>query len=279
MAESDEDQIASTSDPADATPEPETSTAADGGVAGSVDEASAASEHADGDGVQSVSFTAAGFREGFVAGFPVALGVAGYGVVFGVVADRAGLSVAEAALMSATVLAGAAQFVAVELWADPIPVVAVVTTTAVVNLRYVLMGAALRPWFRQLAPHEAYTSVFFFADENWALSMGALRDGSDRGAFLLGSGVVLWLLWVVSTVAGATVGDSVGDPAQYGLDFVTTAIFLTLAAGFWEGRESLRPWFVAAAAALATHAVVPGEWYIMAGALAGAAVEGVTYDG
>jgi 4-azaleucine resistance transporter AzlC len=235
-------------------------------------------EHSDGDGVQSVDFTAAGVREGFVAGFPVAVGVAGYGVVFGVVARRAGLSVAEAGLMSATVLAGAAQLVAVELWADPIPVVAVVATTALVNLRYVLMGAALRPWLQQLTVPRAYASVFFFADENWALSIGTLRSGSHNGAFLFGSGVVLWLLWIVSTVVGATAGDLVGDPATYGLDFVATALFLTLAAGFWEGKELLRPWVVAATAALAVHAVVPGEWYILAGALAGAATEVVTYD-
>ncbi len=231
------------------------------------------------DGVQDVSFTAAGVRDGFVAGFPVALGVAGYGVVFGVVARRAGLSVAEAAVMSATVVAGAAQLVAVELWAEPIPVVAVVSTTLLVNLRYVLMGAALRPWIGQLGAPKAYGSVFFFADENWALSIGALRSGSDNGAFLLGSGLVLWLLWVASTVVGATAGDLVGDPATYGLDFVVTALFLTLAVGFWEGTKSLRPWVAAATAAFATHAAVPGEWYILVGALAGAAVEVVAYDG
>lgn len=38
-------------------------------------------EHSDGDGVQAVEFTAAGVREGFVAGFPVAVGV---GVVLAV---------------------------------------------------------------------------------------------------------------------------------------------------------------------------------------------------
>jgi len=230
----------------------------------------------DGDG-EAVTFTLAGMREGFVAGTPVALGVAGYGVVFGVVAAGAGLSVAEAALMSATVLAGAAQLVAVELWADPIPVVAVVTTTAIVNLRYVLMGAALRPWFEDLTAGQAYASLFFFADENWALTVAKLREGSTRGAFLLGSGVVLWLLWIASTVVGVTAGDLVGDPAQYGLDFVVTALFLTLAAGFWEGRESLRPWLAAAAVALALDALAPGQWYIMGGALAGAAVEVLTH--
>ena len=233
----------------------------------------------DTDGEPSLSFGWAGLREGFLTDLPVAVGVGGYGIVFGVVARQSGLSVAEAALMSATVLAGAAQLVAVGLWADPIPIVAVVTTTAVVNLRYVLMGAALRPWFRQLSPLETYTSLFFFADENWALTIGELRTGSTRGAFLLGSGLVLWLLWVVTTVVGATAGDLVGDPARLGLDFVVTALFLTLAAGFWEGTESLRPWLAAAGVALAVNAFVPGELYILAGALAGAAVEVVTHDG
>jgi 4-azaleucine resistance transporter AzlC len=225
-----------------------------------------------------LSFSLAGVRDGFVTGLPVAVGVAGYGVVFGVIARRAGLSVAEAALMSATVLAGAAQLLAVELWRDPIPVVAVVTTTAVVNLRYLLMGAALRPWFRELSPLQAYGSIFFTADENWALTIAELRDGNTRGAFLLGSGLAIWVLWVTATVVGATAGGVVGDPSRWGLDFVVTALFLTLAAGLWEGTESVRPWLGAAVVALAASTVIPGKWYVVIGALAGAAVEVVTYD-
>lgn len=70
-------------------------------------------------------FSLAGVRDGYLAGFPVAVGVAGYGVAFGVLAHSAGLTVLEATLMSATVLAGAAQLVAVELWASSptVPVV------------------------------------------------------------------------------------------------------------------------------------------------------------
>jgi predicted branched-subunit amino acid permease len=94
---------------------------------------------------EDVQFGWAGSRDGYLRCLPIALGVAGYGVVFGVLARESGLSVPEATLMSATVLAGAAQLIALELWADPVPVAAVVGTTLVVNLRYVLMGAALRP--------------------------------------------------------------------------------------------------------------------------------------
>ena len=225
-----------------------------------------------------VTFTLAGVREGFIAGLPVAVGVAGYGVIFGVIANQAGLSVAEAALMSATVVAGAAQLIAVELWADSVPMATVVATVGIVNLRYLLMSATLRPWFRGLSPQAAYTSVFFMADENWALTIGELRSGSKRGAFLLGTGLVLWLLWVVATILGVTAGDLLGAPEQYGLDYVLTALFLTLAVGLWEGRESIRPWLTAAAVALITNHVFPGEWYIIIGALAGAGVRMASYE-
>jgi len=216
---------------------------------------------------ETVRFT--GVRAGFVACLPVALGVGGYGVVFGVLADRAGLSVAEAALMSATVLAGAAQLVAVDLWADPVPTATVVATTLVVNLRYVLMGATLRPWFADLTPVQRYASAFFTADENWALTVRDLRSGSGRGAFLLGSGLAIWVCWVVATVAGTLASASVGDPARYGLDFVFPAVFLVIAVDLWDGAGDLLPWGVALAVALAGDALLGGKSYILLGGVAG----------
>jgi 4-azaleucine resistance transporter AzlC len=213
-----------------------------------------------------------GLGAGVRAGLPVALGVAGYGVVFGALARDAGLSAAEATLMSATVMAGAAQLVAVELWADPVPVLAVVGTTLVVNLRYLLMGAALRPWFQTLSPARAYGSVFFTADENWALTVRELQSGSRRGAFLLGSGLAVWALWVLATVLGATLGEAVGPPARYGLDFALTAVFVAILASLWE-RQRTPGWVVAGVVALATATFLPGRWYVLCGALAGALAE------
>ncbi|WP_251341418.1 AzlC family ABC transporter permease [Haloplanus halophilus] len=219
-----------------------------------------------------VRFSAEGVRDGFVECVPVAFGVAGYGIVFGMLARRAGLRVAEAALMSATVLAGAAQLLAIELWETPLPVVAVIGTTLVVNLRYVLMGAALRPWFEGLSPAKAYGSVFFIADENWALTMGELTSGSRQGAYLLGSGLAVWAAWVLATVVGAVAGGLIGDPARYGLDFVLTAVFLAIAVGLWEGRSTLLPWLTALVVAVLSARYLPGRWYILLGGVAGCLV-------
>lgn len=229
-------------------------------------------------GESSLRFSVGGLRDGFTECVPIALGVAGYGIVFGVLARQAGLSVAEAVFMSATVLAGAAQLIVIELWETPIPVIAVIGTTFVVNLRYVLMGAALRPWFSQLTPLKAYGSVFFTADENWALTMGKLKSGSQQGAYLLGSGLAIWSFWVVATVVGAIAGGVIGEPSQYGLDFVLTAVFIAIAVGLWEGKSSLLPWLTAFVVAVLGAQYLPGRWYILLGGVAGSVVEVIRFD-
>jgi 4-azaleucine resistance transporter AzlC len=167
-----------------------------------------------------VTFGYQGIRTGFLITLPVALGVAGYGIAFGLLADQAGLSLLEATLMSATVLAGASQIVAVELWANPVPVATVVLATFLVNLRYSLMGAALHPWFRHLSVGRTYGSLFFMTDESWALTLRELKTGNGRGGFLLGSGLAIWSAWVSSTILGSLAGGTIGDPAAWGIDFI-----------------------------------------------------------
>jgi 4-azaleucine resistance transporter AzlC len=227
----------------------------------------------------SVQFSFDGVRDGAIEAIPIALGIAGYGVVFGVLARQAGLTAAEAAFMSGTVLAGAAQLVAIKLWDTPIPVVAVVSTAFIVNLRYVLMGAALRTWLSHLSPLKAYGSVFLMADENWALTMGKLKSGSRQGAYLLGTGITVWTFWVGSTIIGSVGGGAIGNPSQYGLDFMLIAVFIAISYGLWEGESSFLPWLTSFGTAVLCAQYLPGSWYILLGGVAGGLVEVIRYDG
>ena len=92
-----------------------------------------------------VLFNRAGLLMGMRQCLPIGLSVFTYGLLFGVLARQAGLHVFETLLMSSLVLAGSAQFVALELWHMPLPVGTMILTTFVLNLRHLLMGAALRP--------------------------------------------------------------------------------------------------------------------------------------
>jgi branched chain amino acid efflux pump len=216
-----------------------------------------------------MKFTLSGALAGARRCVPVAISGFAIGLVFGTLAGQAGLGAGEAALMSALVFSGAAQFVVIGLWSNPLPVATIVLTTLVVGLRHLLMGVALGPAFSKLSRLKAYGSVFFMADENWALTMGEFAKGRRDGAFLLGGGLLMFVAWTVATLVGGTFGSAIEDPARWGLDFAFTAIFLALITGMWKGKADVLPWTVAAAVAVVAHRWLPGQWYILLGGLAG----------
>lgn len=208
---------------------------------------------------------------------PVALTDSAVALVFGVLAKQAGLSVLETVLMSALMFAGAAQFVVLGLWASPLPVASLILTTLVVNLRHVLMGAALRPWFSRLSPLKAYTSLYFMVDESWALTIAQFNRGQENGSFLLGSGLAVFTGWVGGTFIGRTLGTALKDPSRFGLDFAITAVFLALLVGLWKGKSDLLPWAAAAAASVVGFHMLPGKWYILLGGLIGTLAGGLLH--
>lgn len=210
-------------------------------------------------------------RDGMRRSLPLAFSVAAFGLVWGTLSGQAGLSAAEAVLMSGLVFAGAAQFVVLPLWnaSAALPLGAIVAATLAVNLRFVLMSATLLPLFQRERPRWAWAQAFLISDENWALTSAAMARGRGSVGFLLGSGAVIYASWLLSCTLGRFAGALIGEPARWGLDFAFTASFLALLAGMWQGRGNAVPWAVAAGTALLAQAMLPGPWTIVLGGLCG----------
>jgi predicted branched-subunit amino acid permease len=137
------------------------------------------------------------------------------------------------------------------------------------NARYLLLGATLRPWFGGLPGSRVYTSLFVLGDGNWALAMRAHAQGRDDAAFLLGSGIVMWLTWVSSTAIGHGFGAILTRPERFGIDFMLAAFFAAMALDFYRAAKGLLPLVVGVATAIVVERLAAGPWYILAGALAG----------
>lgn len=201
---------------------------------------------------------------------PVAISIAAYGVVWGVLAGQAGMSVLEVALMSGLVFAGASQFVALDMWSPgSLPILSIIIAAAIVNLRMLLMSATLRPLVGHLPRIQALGAMFFVSDEQWAMTMAEVQKGRGSVAFLVGTGVLSWFSWMLSTLCGRVLGAFIDDPTKYGLDFAFTATFLALLLGMWKGRSDLIPWIIGALAAIAASRLIEGNWYIIVGGLVG----------
>lgn len=218
------------------------------------------------------TFTLAGARDGALASLILAPTVVAFGMAFGILAAGSGLSIVEAMLMSAWVNAGTAQMAALQVWADPVPVVTAALTTFAMNTRYVLLGAALRPWLPDAPAYQTYPALFVLGDGNWALSLKQFQSGRPDVAYVLASGLMMWLVWVASTGVGHAFGRFLGDPKRLGLDFFLAAFFATMMVAFLKKPKDAMPFVVGAFVAIAVNLAVSGPWYIFVGALGGSLV-------
>ncbi|MFO1089182.1 MAG: AzlC family ABC transporter permease [Hyphomicrobiales bacterium] len=218
------------------------------------------------------SFDWAEFRRGTIDILPVVAVALPIGLLFGTLAAGRGLSAAEAGLMSASVFAGASQFVAIELWKTPAPWALLTLTAFVVNIRHILMGASFARQLGSFPPSTRLPSMFFLADEIWAFSERRALSGPVPPEYYWGMGLALWAQWVVGTILGAIVGTSLGDPATYGLDFAFTAMFICILSSFWRGWRTGAVLLASGVVAAVAKLTIPGAWYIVLGGLAGVAV-------
>jgi predicted branched-subunit amino acid permease len=209
-------------------------------------------------------------QKGAAANLPVAASVAAYGGVLGVLAAQKQISWPVLLLMNLTIFAGSAQFVMVDLWAAPLPILEIILAAAVINLRYLLIGASLNPIFQGSKMFHKFFIMHFVADENWAVAMAFHRRGSATPAFLLGGGICLAAAWCFGTLTGHRLGAVIHDPAMFAMDFAFLAVFTALAVSLWRGKKDVLPWLAAAAVSIGAAQLFPGKWYIAVGGFSGA---------
>ncbi len=209
-------------------------------------------------------------KRGAAANLPVAASVAAYGSVLGVLASQRGIGLGTLLAMNLSVFAGSAQFVMVDMWMPPLPVLEIIAAVWIINLRYLLIGASLEPLFRGKALSRKALLMHLVADENWAVTMAEHRRNRANTGFLFGGGLCLITFWCGGTLTGHGMGAAVKDPAAFALDFAFVAVFTALAVSLWRGRSDWLPWAVAAVCAVASEQLLPGKWYVVVGGIMGA---------
>jgi 4-azaleucine resistance transporter AzlC len=211
------------------------------------------------------------FKRGFFEILPIAAVAFPIGLLWGTLAVKKGLSPLEAGLASASIFAGAAQFVALDLWRNPTPWLLLTLSVFVVNVRHVLMGASFSRHINQIPKALRPAVMFLLVDEVWALAERRAFREPLTWPYYLGLALPLWVNWVVATFIGAIVGRGLGDPAAYGFDFAFSALFIGILAGFWRGPLTGVVLATSAVVAAVVKLWVPGAWYIVLGGLAGVA--------
>lgn len=212
------------------------------------------------------------FRLGLMGALPVVLGYLPIGFAVGVLAAQTGLSAAETAFMSLLVYAGASQFIALHLLGAGAAPLTIVMTTLLVNLRHLLMSAALSPYLRGVRASALAFLSFTLTDEVFAVnSVEFQRRGRGDPWFMSGLHLLPYLTWQGSTVVGAVLGGMISEPEAWGLDFALAAMFIGLLVLQWRSGTVALTVLMAAGLAVGFAPALPG-WGVMLAAPVAAAV-------
>lgn len=193
------------------------------------------------------------FWQGVRDGAPFILVIIPFSTLFGVVATEAGLNVLETLTFSVAVIAGAAQFTALQLMTENTPTVIVLISALAVNLRMAMYSAALTPWLGKASLPQRATAAYFLVDQTYACSTLKFERNphwtiTQRLLYFFGTASPICPMWYLFTFIGAWIGASI--PEELALDFALPITFLALIVPMVRTRAHLAAALVSIAAAL-----------------------------
>ncbi|MCR8670897.1 AzlC family ABC transporter permease [Agrococcus sp. HG114] len=184
-------------------------------------------------------------------GLGVVVATSAYGLSFGALSIASGLDLPQTMVLSLLMFSGGSQFAFIGVVAAG-GGVAGVASAAMLGLRNALYGMSMRRVVqprRALLPLAAHVTI----DESTAVALAQSEPRAQRAGFWV-TGVGIWIGWNLATLAGALLGDQLGDPRQWGLDAAAAAAFVGL---LWPRLKARQAMAVAAASAVVAAALLP----------------------
>ncbi|MFH8407357.1 AzlC family ABC transporter permease [Streptomyces sp. NPDC018019] len=201
-------------------------------------------------------------------GVGVAVGLSGF--AFGVTASGAGLTVLQACALSLFVFTGASQFALVGALAaggNPFTAAAGAFFLGTRNAFYGLRLSGLLGYRAAVRPLAAHWVI----DETSAVALAQPDRRSARLGFTV-TGLSLYALWNLTTLAGAAGAEALGDTDAWGLDAAGPAVFVALLGPMLRTTVERAAAGLGAALLLVTLPLLPAGVPVLVAALAAPAV-------
>ena len=185
-------------------------------------------------------------RAAFWDTVPVMTGYLFLGFGFGILMHQNGFGVLWAGAMSLCIYAGSMQYVAVSLLTSGAGLLTAALTTFVVNARHLFYGISMVDAYKG-APKKPYL-IFALTDETYSLvSKNQIPEELSHHSYCFWVSLFDHMYWVGGTILGSLAGSLI--PINYeGIDFVLTALFVTIFVEQWLSTANHGPAIVGVAA-------------------------------
>ena len=211
------------------------------------------------------------YWSGFRDGTPFILMALPFALLFGVVGTEAGLAFGQTFLFSLLVIAGAAQFAALQLMIEDAAIVMVILAAVAVNLRMAMYSASLVPYLGAAPMWQRVLIAYMNFDQTYVASITKYEAVPDltiaqRVAYFFGVASPIVPTWVGSTVIGIVAGSAI--PPEYALDFIVPIMFLAMVGPLLKTKAHVAATVTSVVVALALASLPSGMGLLIAAACA-----------
>lgn len=193
---------------------------------------------------------------------PVMTGYLFLGFGFGILMQQNGYGLWWSLAMSLFIYAGSMQYVAVDLLASGAALLTAALTTLLVNARHLFYGISMVEAYKDAGKRRPYL-MFSLTDETFSLvSSGKSPEGVPPHRYYFLVSLLDHSYWVSGTLLGALAGAVL--PLNFeGIDFVLTALFVTIFVEQWLSTKDHRPALIGLGASLLCLLVFGAELFLI----------------
>lgn len=180
-------------------------------------------------------------KTAFIDTLPILTGYLVLGFGFGIILKSNGYGILMALAMSVFIYAGSMQYVAIGLFVSGAPLITVALTTLMVNARHLFYGISMIDRYKNVGKRKPYL-IFALTDETYSL---VCHDNPNvpadrRKDYYLFVSLFDHLYWITGSILGVAAGSFIKFNSE-GIDFVLTALFLTVFLEQWLTTKKHKP--------------------------------------
>ena len=193
---------------------------------------------------------------------PVLTGYLFLGAGFGIMMSEEGFSIGWAFIMSIVMYAGSGQYLAVGLFASQAGYLNIAIATLLVNARHLFYGISLVDTYKNAGPKKHYM-IFGLTDETYSLVTQAKVDPQiDHSTYCFFVTLLDHIYWISGCTLGAILGATL--PISFeGVEFVLTALFVTMFVEQWLSSTNHLPALVGLACTTVCLLIFGSEYFLI----------------
>ena len=198
----------------------------------------------------------------FLDTVPVLTGYLFLGISFGILLGETGYGLPWALSMAVFMYAGSAQFLAVSLLANHTGLLSSAIAIFLLNARHIFYGISLIDTYKGTGKKKPYL-IFALTDETYSLvTQNQPPEGMKHSTYCLLVSALDHLYWISGCVIGALAGNII--PISFeGIEFVLTALFVTLFVEQWLSNKNHFPAIVGVCATVLCLVIFGKEIFLI----------------